>query len=386
MLRRLRGGCQPAGDHDRYRSRRSGGLQNCPAELGSCQDDVGSCRVIGVATPVRPISTSATPARRPRPTARYRPNQLLPSVPLRAPGEGQDGELQKGLARAICRQTTAMAAITDLVTGPHVGAAPTTRASTTGTITCSAWYDAFWHQAAGAQRAAASPGYSDWRLPNRFGRLESLLLLENVGPAVAAAFHTTHARRSCTVLTCSCTPGRWNPLDLDDRSADTLDRMVRGLYQLGSLVSTRSRGVRATSHRPRRAGWTLMRVRPRLPVAFTSRALPHALMRESFFRGSPSLPVRPGLSSALMPLPAASARRKWRRLESPTTPRPPAPRLTRRDPSRVVIPEQPYGSGAGWPRQKVLTRCSCRPNDRRLSPPITRPRAAARRRCGLTVD
>jgi hypothetical protein len=53
-------------------------------------------------------------------------------------------------------------------------------------------------------------GYTDWRIPNQF-ELESLVNLQNVNPAVDAAFNTSCAA-SCTVTTCSCTQsnGYWS--------------------------------------------------------------------------------------------------------------------------------------------------------------------------------
>ncbi len=50
---------------------------------------------------------------------------------------------------------------------------------------------------------AGFAGHTDWRIPNRF-ELESLVNLQNVNPAVDAAFDASCAS-NCTVLTCSCT-------------------------------------------------------------------------------------------------------------------------------------------------------------------------------------
>ncbi len=51
--------------------------------------------------------------------------------------------------------------------------------------------------------AGGFAGYTDWRAPNR-RELESIVNLQNVNPAVSAAFNTGCVA-SCTVLTCSCT-------------------------------------------------------------------------------------------------------------------------------------------------------------------------------------
>jgi hypothetical protein len=114
-------------------------------------------------------------------------------------GTGQDGELQKGLARAYTDNGDGT--ITDTKTGLMWE-----KLSDDGTIhdkdTAYTWSNSFAVKVAGLNGGAGFAGHTDWRLPNR-SELESIVNLGAVSPAVSGAFNTA-CTASCTVTTCSC--------------------------------------------------------------------------------------------------------------------------------------------------------------------------------------
>jgi len=115
-------------------------------------------------------------------------------------GTGQDGELQKGLARAYV--DNADGTITDTRTGLMWE-----KLSDDGSIhdkdDVYTWANAFAVKVATLNSAGGFAGKTDWRVPN-VNELQSLVDYGAVGPAVSPAFNTGCAA-SCTVLTCSCT-------------------------------------------------------------------------------------------------------------------------------------------------------------------------------------
>jgi hypothetical protein len=130
-------------------------------------------------------------------------------------GTGQDGELQKGLARAYVDNGDGT--ITDTKTGLMWE-----KLADDGSIhdkdNTYSWSGAF-VRAATLNSGGGFAGHTDWRVPNR-AELESLVSLGAFSPAVSPAFNTGCAP-SCTVLTCSCTvsPYYWSSSTYQDYPA-----------------------------------------------------------------------------------------------------------------------------------------------------------------------
>jgi hypothetical protein len=118
---------------------------------------------------------------------------------IACPGTGQDGELQKGLARRYTDNGDGT--ITDTKTGLMWE-----KLSDDGSIhdkdTTHTWANAFASKIA-TLNSSSFADHSDWRLPN-VNELQSLVQYGAVAPSVDAAF-TTACAASCTVTTCSCT-------------------------------------------------------------------------------------------------------------------------------------------------------------------------------------
>ena len=115
-------------------------------------------------------------------------------------GTGQDGELQKGLARAYTDNGDGT--ITDTKTGLMWE-----KLSDDGSLhdkdNYYTWDNAFAVKVAGLNGGGGFAGHADWRVPN-VNELQSLVSYGAVNPAVSPAFNTACAA-SCTVTTCSCT-------------------------------------------------------------------------------------------------------------------------------------------------------------------------------------
>jgi Protein of unknown function (DUF1566) len=119
-------------------------------------------------------------------------------LPIACAGSGQDGELQKGLARSF--SDNGDGTIADAVTG-----LTWEKLSDDGTV--HDWNDAFtWDNAltkVAALNAAGFAGHSDWRLPN-INELNTLAEFSVHDPATFPIFNAGCVP-GCTVLTCSCT-------------------------------------------------------------------------------------------------------------------------------------------------------------------------------------
>jgi hypothetical protein len=115
-------------------------------------------------------------------------------------GTGHDGEIQAGASLAYVDNGDGT--ISDLNTGLMWE-----KLSDDGSIhdkdDSYTWDNAFAVKVATLNSGGGFAGHTDWRLPN-YKELVSILSLDNVGPAVSAAFNTGCAP-GCTVLTCSCT-------------------------------------------------------------------------------------------------------------------------------------------------------------------------------------
>ncbi len=113
-------------------------------------------------------------------------------------GTGQDGELQRGVARGFTDNGDGT--ITDERTGLMWE-----KQSDDGGVhdwdNLSTWTNAF--AAVAALNTAAFAGHDDWRVPNVL-ELQSLVNYGAVHPTVFSIFNTACAP-GCTVLTCSCT-------------------------------------------------------------------------------------------------------------------------------------------------------------------------------------
>jgi hypothetical protein len=114
-------------------------------------------------------------------------------------GTGQDGELQKGLAAAYTDNGNGT--ITDTRTGLMWE-----KLSDDGSIhdkdTADTWTNAFSTKVA-MLNAGSFAGFTDWRVPN-VNELQSLVSYGASFPAINAAFNANCAP-TCSVLTCSCT-------------------------------------------------------------------------------------------------------------------------------------------------------------------------------------
>ncbi len=113
-------------------------------------------------------------------------------------GTGQDGELQKGVARSF--SDNGDGTITDNATG-LVWEKLSDDDSIHDWNNVYAWTDAFAAKIA-TLNSTSFAGHSDWRVPNLV-ELESLRNVAASDPAAYSTF-TTGCVAACTVLTCSC--------------------------------------------------------------------------------------------------------------------------------------------------------------------------------------
>jgi uncharacterized protein DUF1566 len=158
-------------------------IATCNASLTTCQGDLATCQ--------------ATP-----------PAQLLKTGQTTGYGAGSDGDLQRGVA--LDHVDNGDGTITDTKTGlmwekksadgdPLHDKGKTYSWTSTGTAADGTVFTTF---LAGLNAGSGFAGYTDWRLPN-LTELESIRNLENVNPAVSAAFNN-NCNAGCTVATCSC--------------------------------------------------------------------------------------------------------------------------------------------------------------------------------------
>jgi hypothetical protein len=156
-------------------------------------------------------------------------------------GTGQDGELQKGLARAYVDNGDGT--ITDTKTGLMWE-----KLSGDGSIhdynTLYTWTNAFTKIT--SLNTASFAGHTDWRLPNA-NELQTLAKIGALGPAIDAAFNT-NCVGSCTPLTCSCTRsnGYWSSSTFQGGPtyAWIVYFDVGYVYASGKTLSLYVRGVR----------------------------------------------------------------------------------------------------------------------------------------------
>jgi hypothetical protein len=169
---------------DDVASRLGGGpAAGCSADLAEC---LGACP-----------TAAGTPLQTGQGTCwdYYDSNRVIPCA-----GTGQDGELQKGLARAYVDNGDGT--ITDARTGLMWE-----KLSDDGSIhdkdTDHFWDDAFEVKIAALNAGGGFAGHTDWRVPN-VNELQSIVNYGAVWPAVSPAFNTGCVA-SCTVTSCSCT-------------------------------------------------------------------------------------------------------------------------------------------------------------------------------------
>ena len=189
-----------------------GVLQDCSADLLTCQGSAGTCtgnlgtcntNLTTSTGDLGACNTNLTTCQAAPQGQRLKTGQTLcydeSGTVIPCAGTGQDGEFQKGLARSYTDNGNGT--ITDNRTGLMWE-----KLSDDGSIhdkdTTYTWTTAVTTKVA-ALNSGSFGGFTDWRLPNR-AELESLVNLGAVSPSVFSAFNTSCAA-SCTVLTCSCT-------------------------------------------------------------------------------------------------------------------------------------------------------------------------------------
>jgi len=172
-------------------------LATCNGDLTTCNDDLATCQAAGGA----PLTTGQT-------TCWDSGGSVIACA-----GTGQDGELQRGLARAYVDNGDGT--VTDSNTGLMWE-----KLSDDGSIhdkdTVYPWTDAFAVKVPTLNGGGGFAGHADWRVPNA-NEIRSLANYGAVSPAVSPAFNTGCAP-GCTVLTCSCTQslGYWSSSTFQD--------------------------------------------------------------------------------------------------------------------------------------------------------------------------
>ena len=186
-----------------------GPLPDCPGQLGTCTTDLATCNGT-VASCQGNLATYSTDlaACQATPSGQLLKTGLTTcsdatgaSIPCA--GTGQDGELQRGLARSYVDNGDGT--ISDLRTGLMWEKLIDDGGIHDKDSTYS-WTLAFGKIA--TLNGAAFAGHSDWRLPNQV-ELLSLVNLGAVSPATPTTFNATCAP-GCIASTCSCTsPGSY---------------------------------------------------------------------------------------------------------------------------------------------------------------------------------
>ncbi len=215
-----------------------GALEDCDGDLLACQGDLGTCTTDLMTCQAgqqgRRLKTGETAC---YDTA----GTVIPCA-----GTGQDGELQKGLARAYVDNGDGT--ITDTTTGLMWE-----KLGDDGSIhdkdTYYNWADAVAVKVAALNSGGGFAGYTDWRMPN-VNELQSLVDYGAVSPAVSPAFNTGCVP-ACTVTTCSCTKsyGYWSSSTFHDSPSWGwfVYFVVGGVYADAKTAPAHVRAVRGGS-------------------------------------------------------------------------------------------------------------------------------------------
>lgn len=205
-----------------------GGLQDCGAALTVCQGDLATCDAALPGMPGLRLKTGQTTC------------YNVAGTPIGCSGTGQDGELQKGLARVYTDNGNGT--VTDTMTGLmwekmsqdgglHGLGIPYT-----------------WDGSAklAMLNSTSFAGFSDWRLPN-VNELQSLVDYDVMSPPKISAVFNTGCVHLCTVLTCSCTyPGYFGSSTSagNPSQAYAVDFNTGGVYLFPKASSIYVRAVR----------------------------------------------------------------------------------------------------------------------------------------------
>jgi len=162
-----------------------GTLQDCPADLSTCNADLVACESAG-----RSPATGQT-------TCWSTGGVVIPCA-----GTGQDGDVRAGAALAYTDNGDGT--ITDANTGLMWEKQSNGDFSVHDMGNVYTWDQAFSVHVA-ALNGASFAGHTDWRVPN-VKELMGIVNYENASPAVSLPFNT-NCTYPCTVLTCSCTAG-----------------------------------------------------------------------------------------------------------------------------------------------------------------------------------
>lgn len=193
-----------------------GDLASCNADLGTCNGDLATCNA-DLATTTADLATCEGDLSL---CVAGQSARLLKTGQTTSYGAGSDGDLQVGVAQSYVDNGDGT--ITDTNTGlvwekksddgsihdkdnGYTWSGPSygTTNVLDGTVATTFLAE--------LNAGGGFAGHTDWRLPNRH-ELSSLVNLQNVAPAVSAAFNTncgsdliTAGNPGCTVTTCSCT-------------------------------------------------------------------------------------------------------------------------------------------------------------------------------------
>ena len=165
-----------------------GVLADCPGDLLTCEGALSACEAALSGVPGVPLATSQTQCW----------DTLGTDIPCA--GTGQDGELQKGLARAYVDNGDGT--ITDARTG-LMWEKLSDDDSIHDKDSTYTWAEALATKVATLNGGGGFAGYTDWRVPN-VNELQSIVNYGAVNPSVSPAFNTGCVP-SCTVTSCSCT-------------------------------------------------------------------------------------------------------------------------------------------------------------------------------------